>query len=655
MSSNQIFINQNPEEGIIKNETDCVHENINFNQLHKFPYCLIGRTVSEFTDDKICKSGVGILIGPSTVLTAGHNLTNINKQNEVKKASSVSFTLGVTGTFEPFDSIYTSEYFIPSQFLEGISHKNAKMQLLNDWALVYLPSSLGDSVKTLFNLKGFSSLTVKENGLFSFFVDNVNQNISKLTKLSPEISIIGYSDINNYCNNTEKEKEIGVNSIINNDEKEKEKKDININISISHNREEGFIKSSYINSNNKNNLMNKIQIKDSFNSNSNNNNRKDSFEYMIIKNRCKNKLSDDQIVLNKKQQSQIFMSESKGKLDNFDEGLKYKISTYKGQSGSPIFLKIRKIKSDLQNKYDHQNEFDKNPFYENLDITNLNNEENDFIYIFIGIHSRRGPLLFDSIMYKDDENKFQFDNNLMLPLINNVEDEVDKVETSVKKIKSMSICQEPNNDKDKSEINKIMVNGVCDFNEGLLIMGNNLNSIFDAVQPYDKYIKKPCLNSINYKSVTITINGDEKVFGLFHKNSKLETLFEFGESLLSVNKEYVILNLTSSKQQHEKKFNSKYDNSKTLCQVLEEDDFIAFFDVEINMRYGDELGKKVLSKYMEIYDVTLEEIKNDFKNNHLKPLFDVIFDEISIFSEIYSIYGRLFNKIKSYILLNIDS
>ena len=122
-------------------------------------------------------------------------MTNINKEtNILKKCSSISFTLGVSGFFEPFETVSSSEYYIPNAYFNGISSQNPKAQLLNDWGVVFLPNPIGETVKTLYGLNSFSYFQVKENGLFSFFAENETQSISKLTKLSPEISIIGYSE-----------------------------------------------------------------------------------------------------------------------------------------------------------------------------------------------------------------------------------------------------------------------------------------------------------------------------------------------------------------------------------------------------------------------------------------------------------------------------
>lgn len=693
----KLLIDQNPEEGIIKNEELTKHDYVEFSKLSKFPYCLVGKITSEFKEEKLCKSGVGILIGPSIVLTAGHNLTNINKETGLPTiVDSINFCLGINGDFEPFETLKTSDFFIPEDFLNGIKEQNAKKQLLNDWAIIYLKSPIGESVKNLYSLQKFSYLQVRENGLFAYFTDNATQNLSKLMGINPEISIIGYCWNNEDLDNLKEEQKFGTTtpSSIAYQENDKmnirefgttseaAKKDININIQIS-TLEEGFVKSSLVDTNksfsNYNMKINKQSIQTA-SSQTVTNLRKKSLDYVILSNSCTNSkvenLKDKLISKNSEEEKKLLMSESHGKLEDCQEALKYKISTYKGQSGSPIFLKLRKIGGNenerLSNKKTEINIEKSNPFVENVNIysNDLANSDSEFIYIFIGIHSRRGPLLYDSLMLKeiDDENHAYFGLDSRVDLLGD-DNELDKVETSVKRMKSMSICSRniPKNSENKPNdlddfTNMIMTHGVCEFNEGLLIMGNKVNPICLAAGKTDtlKAVQSvsttaPRIDNFkatSYKSISLTLSGKEKILGLFHKDSKFETLFEFGASILNIDINYVILNLIKNK--HEKKFNSKYDNTKRLGQVLDDEQFTAVFEVDINMKYGDELGKKVLDKYLENYDVEMSEIKEEFKEKHMKTLFDSIFDEIGMFIEIPPLYGKLFNKIRSYIVNKLE-
>jgi len=107
----------------------------------------------------------------------------------------------------------------------------------------------------------------------------------------------------------------------------------------------------------------------------------------------------------------LIMSESKGNLIglNYEEGddnaekdiikaIKYQISTYKGQSGSPIFLRIKRMteKLNMQTK-----------------------SKNNYIYQFIGLHSRRGPMAGEQKFYESEKMNTLTENMLTNDLITN--------------------------------------------------------------------------------------------------------------------------------------------------------------------------------------------------------------------------------------------
>lgn len=601
----KIVFDDNPEEGIIKNDNLSRNERVELRNLSKFPFCLIGKIISEFKEERVSKSGIGMLIGPSIVLTAGHNLTNISKETgKLETASNIKFIIEINEVL-PFGVVSTSNYYIPESFTNGIKEQNAKKQLLNDWSVLFLNTPLGESIKKLYSLESFSYLNIRDNGLYLFFLENSNQNINKLASLNPEISIVGFTESS--CEALlDKSK---VCDYVNKEGSElKEKQDINISIQICA-KEEGLMKAINSNSNNPFNMKLKPNLRE-----------KDEKKYLIFNS---NKSNCTQLVKG-------YMSESLGKLEDFSDALKYKISTYKGQSGSPIFLKLKKMVPARNGSITSDN-----PFVDNLDISNNDKDHNEFIYVFLGIHSRRGPLLYENIFLKDADQ------------IDEVEDEVDKVETKVKKL---SIDSQSNSkpSPDSKYTNLVAMNGICDFNEGLLIMGSNVSPISEAAKlsKYEQQQKQP--STTDYKSISISVSSMDKTFGLFHKDTKLDILFDLGSQILSIDKQYVILSLIQKKS--EKKFNSKFDNNKQIQQIIEEDQYVATFEAEVNMKYGDELGKQVLEKYMENYDLTLESIKQDFKQIHMKVIFDSIFDEISSFAEIHPTYGKLFSKIKSYVL-----
>lgn len=789
-----IKINNNEEEGIIKDGNFSDFETLDFSQQYKFPYCLVGKTQSEFKAKQINKCGVGILIGPSIVLTAGHNLTNICKETgKLQIADSVSFTVGANGDFEPFETVSSTEFYIPDGFIQGIKDQIAKNQLLNDWAIVYLTVPIGETVKILYNLEHLSYVKTNENGLFSYFNENTNMNLKILAQNNPEISIIGYSEFkeesttqekddnsNFYNNPTPKTIKTAYNSAIhipsNSISKVKHDieesntlntKDININIQIS-TKEEGLVKSSIFSNN-----LNKLNIM-KLDNNSKKGFSKEILDYVILNSENKevnNKFNEIRVKLIGKS----CLSESKGRLDDFEEALKYKISTYKGQSGSPIFLRIKKeilneyYRSDYKENSNtsYYNSYKDNSDDYDYDNNNATNKE-EFAYIFIGIHSRRGPLLYDNIIINndnfddnknedyDDENvntdvyanltsNSQYNaignsiNNEAFPgfnrtlnnnlIINNVNDEeFDKVETQVKKMKSSSIDNRLSlnnsftnyNEKkvDSKNVSKglldlVAMHGICEFNEGLLLMGNNILPISSAVEKrkysntvleslkvskvdnkdskdvntklnntsptslstsnavnnennqtsnISKKIPKYQITYYNkeheqnqhkssFCNVTLSLNGKPKLVGLFKKDIKMEVLFTFAKEIMNIDINYISLHCFKGKTK--KILNGKFDDNKQLGIFLEPNQFSTIFNIDISMSYGTDLGKRVLEKYMENYDLDIEKIRINFKKKHMRPLFDSIFDEIAAFSDIHPTFGKLFAKIRAYVLEKI--
>jgi len=725
-----ITIDSDPEEGIIQSDNFSKFDPIEISQQDKFPYCLVGRTSSEFKGKRISKFGVGILIGPAVVLTAGHNLTNIDKETgALEIADAVSFTVSTNGDFEPFEPIVSNDFYIPEDFIHGVKVQVAKQQLLNDWSVIYLNVPIGESVKKLYGLENFPYVKTGENGLFSYFNDNSKQNLSNLgAGINPEISIIGYSECreefdekafstenNNLLYNTASTNQLSQMTNINQNPISKKggdfedpKKDININIQIS-TKEEGMVASQIFSNN-----MNKLNILKL----ENNNNKKhpDPVDFIILNSENK-EVNKYQTLINHKltnRSDKTLISESMGRLEDFNDALKYKISTYKGQSGSPIFLRLRKIQSNKPGLNDGTEQSNDN-FFDSNTNNRSNKNESEFIYTFIGIHSRRGPLLYDNIICNqsppsekkmlnnvsncsNDDEYHDTKNNFLGLGVNSPglihDEEVDKVETQVRKMRNSENRRSGNslNEKDKNNdqnlINQIAIHGICEFNEGILIMGKNVLPISSAVEnnlqmrdkksnglgvPINTQVASSSNNNSNgntninsnsssnsnvatpYKSpfcnVTLTLNGKEKLVGLFKRDLKLDTLFQFGSEILNVDKNYILFIFNTGKA--EKRISGKFDSNKQLGLYLDEDQPSAAFEVDLNMKYGDELGQRVIEKYMETYDLNVEDIRENFKPEHMKRLFDLIFEEISDFADIHPTFGKLFSKIRGFILSKI--
>lgn len=619
------------EEGLTTDNT-CTYEVIPYKKLNSFPYCLIGKLTSYFGNDLI-KSGVGILIGPSVVLTAAHNLL-LNSQAEngkKEKAYKISFCPSAHGDFEPFEKVFSDEIYISEQFMEGISNESAAEQLKNDWALVYLQSPIGNTITSILNIGTLSYFKVNERGLYSYFIENKNQNLQNLVFKSPEISIVGYTEQNLlfHLNNKGELYYTDINGKSKDSQSREEDNDININIKIS-TKEEGLIGTSTVNKNmikKPGNL--KVQQR-SFAKATQKEKAMDNLKYIIL---------HEQDIENAIQKvvGNCLMTESKGKLENFNEELKYKISTYKGQSGSPIFLRIPK--------------FEKRDYSDFGVCENDLSKDTEYLYIFIGLHSRRGPLVSNIKSYVKNLN--DINSNI--------------VETSVsaipRNVNTPNISSNRNIETTEEEAPKmndldpelIKVHGICEFNQGISIVGSGIiDAINQSVNSRKLSIEnKSSQYGSNFKLVAICLNGKEKILGMFQKNNKMEIFFDFASKILPLKKEYIVLNVMVGKK--ERKINYNYDQDKLLELYFDEDSPGKIsLEVDINiMKYGEELGKKVLNKYCENECLDRKKLSEEFER-HMKDLFSCIFDEISSFQTIHPTFGKLFSMIRTHVLRELN-
>ena len=391
---------------------------------------------------------------------------------------------------------------------------------------------------------------------------------------------------------------------------------------------------------------------------SNEENKKEDFtEGLITTNRfyhgsnnSNNKLSlngIDYIVLNEKDLNKEFdlndadkqiMSESKGKLviddneKNFN--LRYKISTYKGQSGSPIFLRYKRIS---------------------------NIKKGEYVYQFIGLHSRRGPLknFYESEkMSQLTENLFTNDIQgieiLNFPIKNN---NINKIsfDDNFDDFKKKSNIILNDNKKNYNEI--VILNGSCDYNCAVSILNSTIPKIVSLIENNIKEIKnlEKSISQNIIKSefiyTKILLNDEVKLTGLFKSYVPLSILFSFGSKIFKVPKEYILLeDIANPFGLSIQNFN--YDQNKKLCEALEDPDNSSSISFELNLnikKYGEFLANNILEKYLENYDLEESQLKKDFKK-HIKGLFHIIFREINKFENIPLTYGKLFKKIRKMIL-----
>lgn len=390
------FQNNNSElEGIVQNEPlKNKYETVRYHKMNQFPYYLIGKVVSKFEIDGVNKflNGVGILIGPRVVLTVAHNLCHLTQTGNIIYTKRVVFFPAANGDFILFDSVKSIKTYTPESYTNALIKDDKESQLQNDWGLIYLSTPIGNSITSLLDIDSKGELHV-DNELYYFFTNNEHMKLDSLTTQtnSEKISIVGYTEykdkyknntaykfLGNFrkkANNNNIEKcETGTNEkgisksikkflseIVN--EADKEKK-ININIDIiKEDVTEGLITSSryycpshMIGDNNPQISLNGV-------------------DYIILGEEDSNK--DFDVTDADKQ----IMSESKGKLVLKDEEkeknmIKYQISTYKGQSGSPIFLRFKRISQSKKGEY---------------------------VYHFIGLHSRRGPSVGNKNFYESEK------------------------------------------------------------------------------------------------------------------------------------------------------------------------------------------------------------------------------------------------------------
>jgi V8-like Glu-specific endopeptidase len=359
------------------------------------------------------------------------------------------------------------------------------------------------------------------------------------------------------------------------------------------------------------------------------------------------------------------------------KSLKYPISTYKGQSGSPIFLRIKKNDNKNLNNNNINN-------YKNND----NNEnKSKYLYIFIGLHSRRGPMVNDKITEAVEKmqlknginttNLIALDTNLNPSLntntenafvnINNSIDCGDKTENAISNFAYNPNVQNKNiyakhllnnNDNSKSrfllsskkseetEINNlIQKNGICNYNIALNILGDTSKNIKDIIiKNRDDSIKEKSLNS-HY--VLVKLYTKEEMIplkGLFKNQISLEILFQVASDYMKLPIEYV--RFRPCADQFTKNFLTyNHDREKCLDKILDTEDnnnLELFVNINKNT-YSKFVATNIYDKICENYNI--DKIKADFKK-YSKHVFDHIFNELKGFDPNTSFYGKFFKLVR---------
>jgi V8-like Glu-specific endopeptidase len=599
-------------EGIVNNEPKKnKYEVVKFHKLNIFPYFLVGKVVSKFDFDGTNKylNGVGILVGPDIVLTVAHNLCHMTAKDKIMITKKVCFFAASNGDFNLFEPVKSVNTYIPESYIESLKRDNRDEQLHNDWGLIFLSSPIGDHITQILDIDKNNSYIKIIDKFYSFFINNEGLNLSGLSRItqSDKISIVGYTEykenyknnsaykyIKNFANSEEDTNKI-LKDIVEGENIKDKKININININTDKNEARFYPKNSEMKAN--------------------------GTDYIVLGKEEFNKDFDNNDI------EKLIMCESKGNIIGLTGGndveldinaIKYKISTYKGQSGSPIFIRSRLIT-------------EKDP--------NMKNKPT-YIYKFIGLHSRRGP----SVEFYESERLNNLTENLMTTNFNN--------NILIKAAKPKISELESDNDIVKQ-------NGICEYNMALTIMGDTIKTIKDIITK-EAAIHKPQLElKSDFIMIKIMLNGEQKLSGLFKRNIPMSFLFNFGSKIFNVPKEFILLRDANNNNDNIAMIhNFNFDSNKKLSEILKDDECSSkSFELMLNIKkYGEITSNNILQKFLENYDLEEKQLKADF-NKYTKALFHSIFSEIHSFELIHPTYGKLFKKIRKTILvkLNIQS
>ena len=194
-------------EGIIQNEPQKnKYETVKYHKMNQFPYFLIGKIITKFNINNENKFlyGVGILIGPSIVLTVAHNLCHLTQNKEIIYSKKVSFFPGANGDYNLFPPVKSIKTYVPDNYINGLKNNNKENLLLNDWGIIYLETPIGNLITSLLDLNTLNYVKInKENNLYDFFTNNENLKLNQIIEdtNSKKISIIGYTEYKEDYNN----------------------------------------------------------------------------------------------------------------------------------------------------------------------------------------------------------------------------------------------------------------------------------------------------------------------------------------------------------------------------------------------------------------------------------------------------------------------
>ncbi|MCQ2816335.1 MAG: hypothetical protein MJ252_03615 [archaeon] len=160
----------------------------------KYPYFLLGLVRLHFFSEGKSKvnEGVGMLIGLDLVLTAAHNIY-LSEEEKLINLEFIPFTNGIINIFKSVN-VYKSETPTAFNYLKSIGSEET---LQFDYGLCFLSSLLGLEIIKFFNLEKDDKFTIVNERFFKFFIEQWNyvedifQHFDS-GKLNEKISLVSY-------------------------------------------------------------------------------------------------------------------------------------------------------------------------------------------------------------------------------------------------------------------------------------------------------------------------------------------------------------------------------------------------------------------------------------------------------------------------------
>ncbi len=193
----------------------------------------------------------------------------------------------------------------------------------------------------------------------------------------------------------------------------------------------------------------------------------------------------------------------------------------------------------------------------------------------------------------------------------------------------------------------------------LSIVGKSTKNISKVVRDLNKNSQfvtplSPKLHS-NFTLVKLIMNDEIKLTGVFKKSVTLDIIFIIGAKILHIPKEYVLIKDLSNPDLRDLIQNYNFDSNKKIEDLMESDSQYIEYEIMLNYKkYGELIAIKIFDKFMESYDLEIDELKHDFEKKYSRKMFLAIFAEINSYENIYPMYGKLFKKVRKTILRKIE-